>query len=176
MNEYQRLVRDFHEAVGATVGETPEIRDHELRAKLILEEAVETVGAMGFAVEARLYPRYEDDPAKRAEHGDPLDTQNLPYIWAHEQETPDEVEVIDGLCDLLYVTFGTAVAAGIDLDAFFHEVHATNMAKLAGEKRADGKQLKPEGWRPPQIAVLLQQLRDRVILPNVHLEAIDTQV
>ena len=165
MNEYQRLVRDFHEAVGATVGETPEIRDNELRAKLILEEAVETCAALGFFADGYLSVSDEDG----------FTDEIAEFHKSFDQ--PSEIEVIDGLCDLLYVTFGTAVAAGIDLDRFFHEVHATNMAKLAGEKRADGKQLKPEGWRPPRIAELLQQMRDRVILPNVHLEeAVDTQV
>ena len=161
MNEFQRLVRDFHEATGSTVGETPEIRDNELRAKLILEEAAETAAALGFDVDVWM--------------GTPPDGT---MFNINKDAAPSEIEVIDGLCDLLYVTFGAAVAAGIDLDPFFHEVHATNMAKLAGERRADGKVLKPEGWRPPKIAELLQQLRDRVVLPNVHLteEALDTQV
>jgi len=29
--------------------------------------------------------------------------------------------------------------------------HASNMAKEGGKTRADGKVLKPEGWRPPDI-------------------------
>lgn len=61
------------------------------------------------------------------------------------------IETVDGLCDLLYVTFGTAVEMGVDLEPCFDEVHRSNMAKEGGGERADGKILKPEGWQPPDI-------------------------
>lgn len=61
----------------------------------------------------------------------------------------DIVEIADALADLLYVTFGTAVAYGIPIDEVFDAVHQSNMAKLGGGKDADGKSLKPPGWRPP---------------------------
>lgn len=61
----------------------------------------------------------------------------------------DLLEAIDALCDLLYVTYGAAVAMGIDLEPFFEEVQRANMEKTNGPKREDGKQLKPEGWYPP---------------------------
>lgn len=71
----------------------------------------------------------------------------------------DMVEAIDGMCDLLYVTFGTAVDFGINLEPFFDEVHRTNMAKVNGPIRAsDGKRLKPEGWQPPRIKEMLDNL------------------
>lgn len=61
----------------------------------------------------------------------------------------DTLETIDALCDILYVTYGLAVSAGIDLEPFWDEVQKANMKKALGPKREDGKQLKPEGWRPP---------------------------
>ena len=67
----------------------------------------------------------------------------------------DSVAMIDALCDILYVTYGAANAMGIDLDPFFFEVHRANMDKLGGPMREDGKQLKPEGWKPPDIQRLL---------------------
>jgi predicted HAD superfamily Cof-like phosphohydrolase len=73
-------------------------------------------------------------------------------------ERLDIVEAIDGMCDLLVVTYGTAVEWGIDLEPFFDEVHRTNMAKAGGPIRADGKQLKPEGWTPPDIAGILRRM------------------
>jgi len=69
----------------------------------------------------------------------------------------DLVEAIDGMCDVLYVVFGTAVEFGIDLEPFFAEVHRTNMLKVGGASREDGKVLKPEGWQPPRIAEILQR-------------------
>ncbi len=70
----------------------------------------------------------------------------------------DLVEAIDGLCDVLYVVIGTAVAFGIDLEPFFAEVHRTNMLKTTGPVRADGKRMKPEGWKPPDIAGILERM------------------
>ena len=68
----------------------------------------------------------------------------------------DLVEMVDALCDLLYVTYGAAVDLGVDLQPFFAEVHRCNMAKVGGRRREDGKWLKPAGWTPPDIAGLLR--------------------
>jgi len=38
------------------------------------------------------------------------------------------------------------------LEAAFNEVHRSNMAKLGGSKRTDGKILKPPTWTPPNLA------------------------
>lgn len=69
----------------------------------------------------------------------------------------DLVEAIDGLCDLLCVIYGAALEFGVDLDPFWAEVHRSNMAKAGGPVRADGKVMKPEGWKPPDIAGLLER-------------------
>lgn len=52
-----------------------------------------------------------------------------------------------------------ALALGVDLQPFFREVHRTNMHKLKGPKREDGKQLKPEGWKPPRIKAMYERLQ-----------------
>lgn len=66
----------------------------------------------------------------------------------------DHLEVIKELCDVMYVVNGFAVELGIDLQPFFKEVHASNMKKVGGPQREDGKQLKPEGWEPPRMKEL----------------------
>ncbi len=53
-----------------------------------------------------------------------------------------------------------AEGVGVDLKPFFKEVHRTNMNKLQGPKREDGKQLKPAGWKPPRIEALYLRWRD----------------
>lgn len=68
----------------------------------------------------------------------------------------DLVATADGLCDLLCVVYGAALEFGIDLDAVWPEVHRTNMAKVGGPVRADGKRLKPPGWTPPDIESALK--------------------
>lgn len=70
-------------------------------------------------------------------------------------EDGDLIEAIDGMCDLLVVTYGAAVEFGIDLEPFWIEVHKTNMAKRGGPTREDGKKLKPPGWQPPNLAPIL---------------------
>lgn len=70
--------------------------------------------------------------------------------------TGDLEAIARELADLAYVTYGTAVSLGIDLDAAVRAVHAANMAKLGPDGRpilrADGKVLRPEGWTPPDMS------------------------
>lgn len=66
------------------------------------------------------------------------------------------VQMADGLADIVYVAVGAALEFGIPLDRVWAEVQRSNMAKIDPVtrkviKRADGKVLKPEGWRPPNI-------------------------
>ena len=63
--------------------------------------------------------------------------------------------------DLIYVVLGTLVTYGIDLEPVWKEVQATNMDKLRGPKRADGKQLKPEGWQAPDIEAIIWDQIDK---------------
>lgn len=67
----------------------------------------------------------------------------------------DVVGVADGCADLVVVTLGTAIEYGFDFDAVWNEVHRTNMAKIGGPIREDGKQLKPDGWTPPDIKAIV---------------------
>ena len=60
------------------------------------------------------------------------------------------------LADLLYVVYGTAVSYGIDLGPVFREVHRSNMTKVGGTRRADGKWIKPATYSPAAIAPLLE--------------------
>lgn len=66
-------------------------------------------------------------------------------------DTEDMVAAADAICDLLYVVYGTAVAFGIDVQPMMNRVHAANMEKAGGPKDEHGKQLKPDGWKPPDI-------------------------
>ena len=69
----------------------------------------------------------------------------------------DKVEQLDALIDILVVTMGAIRAAGWDGEAAWKEVMDTNFAKIDPDtgkvrKREDGKVLKPEGWKAPQLA------------------------
>jgi predicted HAD superfamily Cof-like phosphohydrolase len=60
------------------------------------------------------------------------------------------------LADLLYVVYGTAVSYGIDMEPVFREVHRSNMSKVGGYKRADGKWVKPATYSPAVIEPILE--------------------
>lgn len=87
-------------------------------------------------------------------------------------ERQDWPEVIDAMCDLLYVVYGAANALGVDLDPFFAEVHRSNMSKLdptTGKPlyRSDGKVMKASSWSPPDIHRVMQEELGVQYLPAV---------
>jgi predicted HAD superfamily Cof-like phosphohydrolase len=66
----------------------------------------------------------------------------------------DLAEIADGLADLLYVVFGTAVSYGIPIDEIFNEVHRSNMTKSI-DKDKGGKTIKGADWDPPRLKEIL---------------------
>nr|MBI3612264.1 hypothetical protein [Nitrospirota bacterium] len=68
---------------------------------------------------------------------------------------PDVAALAKELADLLYVVYGTAVSCGIDMEPVFREVHRSNMSKVGGHKRADGKWVKPPGYSPADLRPIL---------------------
>jgi len=73
----------------------------------------------------------------------------------------DEVEQLDALIDILVVTMGAIRTAGWDSEGAWKEVMDTNFAKIdptTGKvrKREDGKVLKPEGWKAPELAQFIK--------------------
>lgn len=72
-------------------------------------------------------------------------------------ESKDLPGIAKELADLLYVVYGTAVSCGIDMEPVFEEVHRSNMSKVGGYKREDGKWIKPPTYSPANIPPLLLQ-------------------
>ncbi|MES4890502.1 MazG nucleotide pyrophosphohydrolase domain-containing protein [Streptomyces sp. NPDC096012] len=64
------------------------------------------------------------------------------------------------LADVVYVAYGTALVHGIDLDEVIAEIHRANMSKLGPDgqvaRRADGKVLKGEHYRAPDVSAVLR--------------------
>jgi len=72
----------------------------------------------------------------------------------------DRVEQLDALVDILVVTMGAIRAGGFNGEGAWKEVMDTNFAKIDSvtgkvRKREDGKVLKPEGWKAPELAQFL---------------------
>lgn len=111
-----------------------------LRAKLILEEALETIDGLGFIVGLDL-----DEDFREISVGD--------IHFDHDVETQDQLaDIIDGCVDEIYVCNGTLAACGVPDLPHVHEVNRANNAKFPGGKATfneSGKYLKPAGWQPP---------------------------
>jgi len=67
------------------------------------------------------------------------------------------------LADLLYVVYGTAVSYGIDMDPVFREVHRSNLSKVGGYKRDDGKWVKPATYSPARLEPILEAQRRQLL-------------
>jgi predicted HAD superfamily Cof-like phosphohydrolase len=67
----------------------------------------------------------------------------------------DIISVADAIADLLYVVYGAALACGLDMEPIFNEVHRSNMAKVGGVIREDGKLMKPDTWTPPNLKIVM---------------------
>lgn len=138
MHKLFEQVREFHKAFGHPAPNTPGFTEARLllRCRLIDEEFKEFYAAAGY--------HYDNDEFQAT--GNP----------------PDMVKMVDGLIDLLYVTYGTLVEMGCDPEMLADEVHRSNMAKLGPDgkplARTDGKALKPPGWTPPDIEGVLEKM------------------
>jgi len=115
-----------------------------LRAKLIVEEVFELLEALF-------------DPDNKSDLG-VAHAAALKLI-----ESPikvDMVEVADACGDIDYVTEGLRLAFGINGKPIADEVQRTNMEKF-GEgswvRESDGKQMKPPGWKAPDILKFLKE-------------------
>lgn len=73
----------------------------------------------------------------------------------------NQIAILDGLADCLFVLLGTAHTFGVarHLSAAFDEVCRSNMSKLDGNGnpvvRPDGKILKGENYSPPDIRSII---------------------
>lgn len=110
---------------------------------------------------------------------------NLGKDAQQEYDIDTLVLIADGGIDTIYVVMGLLNTLGMPIEELFNEVQSTNMAKGVDCKacngtgnacendctvcegsgktvlrRSDGKVLKPEGWRPPDLkAIILKHLQ-----------------
>lgn len=69
----------------------------------------------------------------------------------------DIVKIADALGDLIYVTYGAAVAFGIDMEHVEKEVHRSNLSKVIGAtRREDGKVIKSPLYSPVNLEPILR--------------------
>ena len=86
--------------------------------------------------------------------------EEVDELWA-ANAAADPKECLDALIDILVVTVGAIHSMGADGAGAWNEVMRTNFAKIDPatgrvNKREDGKVLKPEGWKPPELEQYIQ--------------------
>jgi len=120
MGERGKMLRQFHDAYGVPMrdmptSDVPEL-ERVLRARLVLEEALEFVEAMGCTAYA------SDFMGGPTRVGADVDVQIDPT------RDMDLELAADALADTAYVVEGSAVQLGIDLDPVFAEVPVVDVA------------------------------------------------
>ena len=123
----------------------PSDKVRELRARLILEEALETIEALGFRVKV----------------ADSVDEHEVSMATIVLKPTGYEnlIELVDGCADLSVVTVGTLIAAGVKDVPVLECVDENNLQKFSEGHRINefGKLIKPPNHRPPDIARVLRE-------------------
>ena len=115
-----------------------------LRFRLILEEALEAAHAAG----VRIFCENEH-----------LSIDKLDFVVDSEY---NEVEYIDGLGDLKFVTVGGAVDAGIDLEPIDKEICDNNLSKFKdGYKDENGKWRKGPSYKPINLKTLIDKQKEK---------------
>lgn len=135
----REMVEEFHRAMGLPVRTTPTMpseAERLMRARLVLEEALEVVRALGCVAA----PRWDGE---------------IEVVVNHQ---PDLTNVAHELNDLLYVAHGGLAEMGAP-PGVFAEIHRANMSKLGDDGkpvlRADGKVMKGPNYKPPDVAGVL---------------------
>jgi predicted HAD superfamily Cof-like phosphohydrolase len=169
---HQHRIDQLMQKAGQELPASPRIPDEPtrlLRAKLILEECLETIRALGFnpslsfAQSSKLgVPVCEPSP----KDGLPITIQDV--IFAPRDlhvVNPDHphsamatlVEIADGCADISVVTIGTLSACGIADLPILEAVDDNNLQKFGpgGYRREDGKWIKPPGHKPPDLRSLI---------------------
>lgn len=135
-----------------------------LRAKLIIEEALETVKALGFDLSAGHFY-----------------LNALTKFTFEANNEPNLEGIIDGCVDLNYVTSGTLASCGVPEGPHIDEVCRANEDKFPKGIpifNEIGKYQKPQGWKGPdhnkvQLAVMsiggsLESYVEKVVTPHIE--------
>lgn len=145
MDKRQTENREFLKATKQNFKETPgepSSKEVELGARLILEEAFETVEAAGVLVL---------DGRGRAIRFNELNF--------HKSRPVDLAKLADGLGDTKFVVYGMANQHGIDLEPFDDVIFESNMSKVKNgtEDPLTGKFLKPSDWMSPDFQGIINK-------------------
>lgn len=141
-----------------------------LRARLLLEETLETINALGFNVCVTISEPCiigKDVTAQTTSHEICMDA-----VEFEPELNPNLEGIIDGCCDVSYVAVGTMLCCGAPDELHMNEVNKANNAKFPNGQaitNEHGKFQKPRGWQPPDHSKhfkhnWMQMLKDNPIM------------
>lgn len=153
---HQNRVFEFMQGARQATPAMPIIPNAEvrlLRARLILEEALETVHALGVSV---CVTPSRDGALQGSPPVEILKDSDLSFT---ADKTPDLIEIADGCADLSVVTTGTLIACGIRDNAILEAVDQNNLDKLkpGHSFREDGKLVKPKDHPKVDLAPIIAE-------------------
>lgn len=132
--------QDRRQAIPAELYVIPSPETRRVRARLVLEEALELIKDLGFKLTCE---HIQLDSRDSLKNGD---------LVLHDTGNPDLWGVIDSCIDVNYVTTGTLAAFGVPDAPHIHAVNEANDNKFpkgVATVDANGKYTKPDGWQPP---------------------------
>jgi len=143
---HQIRVEHMMYGFGQEVPQVPTVPDahtRTLRARLILEECLETIEALGVTVRAE---------------GTKVEFDGLEFAATHD---PDLTEIADGCVDISVVTIGTMSACGLKNRPLLELVDENNLLKIATASKdpVTGKFIKAPGHPTPDVAGEIERQR-----------------
>lgn len=148
MSHLQWRVLNFHQKMGQKDPVRPvddlSTGTRVKRARLIMEEAMETCVALIGGAEALHLASEMNLTVRRKRGGNPGGI----------------AEIADGCVDTMVVAAGTLLEMGISDDQLIGVVMDANDAKVGGGKDEHSKFLKPPGWLPPNVAGEIEKQRN----------------
>ena len=146
----------FAKLAGQVIPDTigvPDEKTRILRAKLIMEEALETIRGLGVNIVSTSGLIINIDEFKGGKF----------TFCKDDFHDPNLKEIVDGCLDLRVVTTGALIACGVpDIEDLQECVDVNNITKFRKDKdghlREDGKWVKPSDHPAPRIDAILKTL------------------
>lgn len=146
MTKLQSQVKEFMLKAGQSCPDSPSIPNEDirvLRVRLLLEEVLEFADASGVSIR----DKFSD--------ADGIYMENLNF-GIDKHKLTDIVGVADALADINYVSYGAAVAYGLDMEPLEQAVHENNMTKFVdGYIDENGKLRKGPSYKPVDLTELV---------------------
>lgn len=189
-----QMTGHFHMVMGLPAPNEPimpSVTDRELRLRLVLEEFLELVEAMGFELAVNNDSEVKDSFIQGGVEYVTLNSDKPIVTLRHiEGSRYDVVETADALGDMNVIVNGTGVAFGIPMHFIDYEIYTSNLSKLDENgkpivnrctnigcepvcdcgmpvlKKPDapiGKILKPESYVPANIPAVLVAYQNKEI-------------